>query len=43
MNGDSSDGLRTTVLPYAIGAVIERSERMSAAFHGAIAPTTPTG
>jgi hypothetical protein len=41
--GDHSDGFSTTVLPYAIGAVIERSERMRAAFQGAIAPTTPTG
>ena len=41
--GDHSDGLRTTVLPSAIGAVIERNERINAAFHGAIAPTTPTG
>src|SRR3954452_12631135 len=41
--GDHSDGLRTTVLPSASGAAIERAERMSAAFHGAIAATTPTG
>ena len=41
--GDSSDGLSTTVLPNTSGAVMERAERMSAAFHGAIAPTTPTG
>jgi hypothetical protein len=41
--GDSSDGLRTTVLPKTSGAAIERAERMSAAFHGAMAPTTPTG
>ena len=39
--GDHSEGLRTTVLPNAIGAVIPRSERISAAFQGAIAPTTP--
>ncbi len=31
------------MLPSASGAVIERSERISATFHGAIAPTTPTG
>ena len=43
VTGDHSDGLSTTVLPYASGAVIERNERISAAFHGAIAPTTPTG
>ena len=43
MTGDHSDGFRTTVLPSASGAAIERAERMSAAFHGAIAPTTPTG
>ena len=41
--GDHSDGLRTTVLPSASGAAIERAERISAAFQGAIAPTTPTG
>ncbi len=41
--GDHSDGFSTTVLPSTSGAVIERSERISAAFHGAIAPTTPTG
>jgi hypothetical protein len=35
--------LSTTVLPSASGAAIARAERMSAAFHGAIAPTTPTG
>ena len=42
-HGDSSDGLSTTVLPNTSGAAIERAERISAAFHGAIAPTTPTG
>ena len=31
------------MLPSASGAAIERAERISAAFHGAIAPTTPTG
>src|SRR5947208_3672021 len=41
--GDHSDGFRTTVLPSASGAAIERADRMSAAFQGAIAPTTPTG
>ena len=41
--GDHSDGFRTTVLPSASGAAIERAERISATFHGAIAPTTPTG
>ncbi len=41
--GDHSDGFSTTVLPSASGAAIERAERISAAFHGAIAPTTPTG
>ena len=41
--GDSSDGFSTTVLPSASGAAIERADRISAAFHGAIAPTTPTG
>jgi hypothetical protein len=41
--GDHSDGFRTTVLPSASGAAMERAERISAAFHGAIAPTTPTG
>ena len=42
-SGESSDGLSTTVLPSASGAAIERADRMSAAFQGAIAPTTPTG
>ena len=41
--GECSDGLSTTVLPSASGAAIERAERISAAFQGAIAPTTPTG
>src|SRR5262245_11695090 len=41
--GESSDGLSTTVLPSAIGAAIDLAERISAAFQGAIAPTTPTG
>jgi len=31
------------VFPSASGAAIARAERISAAFHGAIAPTTPTG
>ena len=31
------------MLPSASGAEIARAERMSAAFQGAIAPTTPTG
>ena len=31
------------MLPSASGAAIDREERMSAAFQGAIAPTTPTG
>src|SRR6185503_13481525 len=41
--GDHSDGFSTTVLPSASGAAIDRAERISAAFQGAIAPTTPTG
>ncbi len=41
--GDSSDGFSTTVFPSASGAAIERADRISAAFHGAIAATTPTG
>ena len=41
--GDHSDGFSTTVLPSASGAAIERADRICAAFHGAIAPTTPTG
>ena len=41
--GDSSDGFRTTVLPKTSGAAIARADRMSAAFHGEMAPTTPTG
>ena len=41
--GESSEGLSTTALPRTSGAVIERAERISAAFQGAIAPTTPTG
>ena len=43
MYGESSDGFSTTVLPSASGAEIERADRISAAFHGAMAPTTPTG
>ena len=31
------------MLPSASGAAIARAERISAAFQGAIAPTTPTG
>ena len=31
------------MFPSTSGAAIERADRMSAAFHGAIAPTTPTG
>ena len=31
------------MLPSASGAAIERADRISAAFHGAIAATTPTG
>ena len=41
--GESSDGFSTTVLPSASGAAIDRADRISAAFQGAIAPTTPTG
>ena len=41
--GEFSDGLSTTVLPRASGAAIERADRISAAFQGAIAATTPTG
>jgi hypothetical protein len=41
--GESSDGLSTTVFPSASAAAIDRADRISAAFHGAIAPTTPTG
>ena len=41
--GDSSEGFSTTVFPSTSGAAIERAERISAAFHGAIAATTPTG
>src|SRR5206468_10478119 len=43
VTGDHSDGFSTTVFPSASGAEIERAERISAAFQGAIAPTTPTG
>ncbi len=35
--GDNSEGFSTTVLPSASGAAIERADRISAAFHGAIA------
>ena len=41
--GECSDGFKTTVLPSASGAAIERAERISAAFQGAIAPMTPAG
>ena len=43
VNGDHSDGFSTTLLPSASGAAIDRAERISAAFHGASAATTPTG
>jgi hypothetical protein len=33
----------TIGFPIASGAAIDLADRMSAAFHGAIAPTTPTG
>ncbi len=42
-HGDSSDGFSTTVLPRHIGATIARPDSTSAAFHGAMAATTPTG
>ena len=42
-NGDDGEGLDTTVLPATIGAAIERADRISAAFQGEIAATTPTG
>ena len=41
--GEFSEGLSTTVLPSTSGAAMERAERISAAFQGAMAPTTPTG
>ena len=41
--GDHSDGLSTTELPRARGAAMARAERINAAFHGEMAPTTPTG
>jgi len=31
------------VFPYAIGMQIARSDKLSAAFHGAIPAITPTG
>ena len=42
-NGDSSDGLATTVFPRARGAAMPRADRIRAAFQGKMAPTTPTG
>ncbi len=41
--GDSSLGLSTTVLPSARGPTMARPPSVRAAFHGAIAATTPTG
>ena len=41
--GDSSDGFSTTVFPKASGVAIDRSDRISGAFHGARPATTPTG
>ena len=41
--GDSSDGESTTVFPNTSGDAIARADRISAAFQGEIAPTTPTG
>jgi hypothetical protein len=43
VSGASSEGLTTTVQPVAnIGPIFQIVE-VSGAFHGVIAPTTPTG
>src|SRR5439155_3972424 len=42
-HGDHSLGFRTTVFPRRSGSISDRAESMSAACHGAIAATTPTG
>ena len=40
-SGARGDGLTTTVLPVAIAGATLRMDRMSGAFHGTIATTTP--
>ena len=41
--GQTSDDLRTTVLPQARGVAIARTPRITGAFHGAMPRTTPAG
>jgi hypothetical protein len=41
--GQSSDALRTTVLPQASGIAIARTPSSTGAFHGAMPSTTPAG
>ena len=41
MRGQISEVFITTVLPQASGVAIERTPRMTGAFHGAIDSTTP--
>ena len=43
MIGASSLGFITTVLPTASGMAMDRMPRISGAFHGEIAATTPRG
>ncbi len=43
VRGHSSEALSTTVLPKASGVATERVERITGAFHGAMATTTPAG
>jgi hypothetical protein len=43
VDGASSDGFRTTVLPASNAGQTFHIARMSGPFHGVIAPTTPNG
>jgi ribulose 1,5-bisphosphate synthetase/thiazole synthase len=43
LNGVSSAGLSTTVLPAARAGPIFHEVNISGKFHGTICPTTPTG
>jgi len=41
--GHSSEAFITTVLPQASGMAMERTPRITGAFHGAMPTHTPTG
>ena len=43
VQGVSSDGLATTVLPVAIAGAIFQVKRYSGRFHGEMSPATPRG